>query len=528
MSDRTKSSHDFVIVGSGINSLVCAALLAKAGHDVLVLERNDRLGGCIRSEELFPGYVHDILSSSYPLFTTSPGYEALGDDLHGAGLEFANNDLPTAIVTDDGRSLIMSTDPKETARRFNQVKEGEGDKFTSVIEQFFAENADLTFGLLGNELRSTETVKLLAKELWSRKIRGTVKFAGEALESCRDWVERDFESDLVRGLIAPWVLHAGLGPDDTYSGLMGKVIMGAVGMAGMPVVVGGSQNFLDAFVNVIEGNGGTLLTDTDVARVLVENGAATGVDTADGRTFRAREAVIANVTPTQLYGRLIESPPPEVAEKAAAYRYGRADMQLHYALAEVPQWPDDDLARVAYVHVTSGLDGVARAVTEARSGFLPNRATIVVGQPVALDPGRAPEGGWTFWIQLQELPSNIQGDATGEIDIPPGGEWGDEVRDAYIERIERRLADLIPNFRQSIVGRRAYTPADLESINMNLVGGDPYSGSCTLDQFLLWRPLPNTKNHETPIDNLFHIGASTHPGPGLGGNSGFMVAGKFT
>ena len=62
---------------------------------------------------------------------------------------------------------------------------------------------------------------------------------------------------------------------------------------------------------------------------------------------------------------------------------------------------------------------------------------------------------------------------------------------------------------------------------MNLVGGDPYSGSCSIDQFLLWRPFPGVKNHETPVKGVYHIGASTHPGPGLGGNSGFMVAGRF-
>ena len=153
---------------------------------------------------------------------------------------------------------------------------------------------------------------------------------------------------------------------------------------------------------------------------------------------------------------------------------------------------------------------------------------IVVGQPVALDPSRAPDGNWIFWIQLQELPARIKGDAAGEIPVPANGEWNPDVKEAYLERIERRLAALIPNFESSIVGRKAYSPAELEGLNMNLVGGDPYSGACTIDQFLLWRPFPGARNHETPVKRLYHIGASTHPGPGLGGNSGFMVASKFT
>jgi phytoene dehydrogenase-like protein len=298
-------------------------------------------------------------------------------------------------------------------------------------------------------------------------------------------------------------------------------------MAGMPIVVGGSDRIIDDFRHVIETHGGSFVTDADVARVTVNDGTASGVATADGTSYRASEAVICNVTPTQLYGRLLEDPPPDVAARASAYRYGRANMQGHYALSAPPEWPDPDLARVAYVHVTSGLDGVSKAVNEAERGLLPESGTIVVGQPVALDPSRAPDGGWIFWIQLQELPSRIKGDAAGVIPVPADGRWNEEVKQAYLDRIERRLANLIPNFESSIIGRTAYSPAELEGMNMNLVGGDPYSGACTIDQFLLWRPFPGVRNHETPVKKLYHIGASTHPGPGLGGNSGFMVASHF-
>ena len=365
---------------------------------------------------------------------------------------------------------------------------------------------------------------LLFKELRRRKIGGTFEFFGDALETCRTWVERDFRSDLVKGLIAPWVLHAGLGPDDAYSGLMGKVIMGAVGMFGMPVVVGGSSGIVQAFRQVIENYGGELHTGGDVNRIITSGNEATGVETADGRVFGASKAVIANVTPTQLYGRLLTNVPDQVAERAANYRYGRADMQVHYALSEPPEWPDPDLTRVAYVHVTPGLDGVSKAVNEAERGLLPERATIVVGQPVSIDPSRAPEGQWIFWVQLQELPGRIRGDAAGEIETPPDGQWTPAVKEAYLNRVENRLGALIPNFESSIVGRKAFSPAELEEMNINLVDGDPYSGDCRIDQFLTWRPFPGSRNHETHIPNLFHIGASTHPGPGLGGNSGFMVA----
>ena len=114
------------------------------------------------------------------------------------------------------------------------------------------------------------------------------------------------------------------------------------------------------------------------------------------------------------------SRPPGAAE---AFRYGRAGMQIHFALSEPPVWASSEasrLSRTAIVHVTPGLDGVSRAVNEAERGLLPAEATIVVGQPCAVDPGRAPDGSWILWIQLQELPRVPRGDALGLIDVGDG------------------------------------------------------------------------------------------------------------
>jgi phytoene dehydrogenase-like protein len=522
-------TYDFVIVGSGINSLVCAALLAKAGKRVVVLERNADLGGCIRTAELFTGFTHDVLSSWYPLFVASPAYEALGRDLHDAGLEFSTTDNYTGVLTDDGRSLVLHMSEDVAAERLDAIADGEAQRYQSALSTFFSENADITFGLLGNPLWSTRTARLLLKETRRRSLRGTLEFFGNSLESCRTWLERDFESDLTRALIAPWVLHAGLGPDDAYSGLMAKVIMGAIGMTNIPVVTGGSHGIVAAFRTVIEANGGTLVTDADVSSITFDGDKATGVRTNDGASYPASSAVICNVTPTQLYGRLLDGHvPADTATRAERYRYGRADMQIHYALDSPPRWPDPQLVSTAIIHLTPGLDGVSKAVNEAERGLLPETATIVVGQQAALDPSRVPEGKSLLWIQLQELPRHVRGDAAGEIVVRGDGAWTAEIGEAYADRIQARLAKHVANFESSILGRRVFTPSDLESLNVNLVGGDPYSGACTIDQFLVWRPFPGSKNHETPIANVYHIGASTHPGPGLGGNSGFILATKLT
>lgn len=524
------STPQVIIVGSGINSLVCAALLAKRGKSVLVLERSDRLGGCIRTEELFPGYHHDILSSWYPLFVGSPGYAELKPDLQRAGLEFVQGDYTTGVVMPDGRGLALKQDIGDAVRRIEAVAPGDGIAFGAMVQRLFNEDAALTFGLLGQNPYGLGVLKLLFSEWRKRGIDGLTGFAADSLESFRRWAERSLSSDLARAMIAPWVLHTGLGPDEACSAMMGKLTFAAVVAGGMPVVRGGSQGIVSALQTVIERHGGMLQVNMPVERVLTEGSGrrqrAVGV-VADGRTLSASEAVVCNVTPQQLYGRLLPDVPAPVRERAAGYRFGRGGMQIHFALSAPPAWCHPELVNVPLVHLTEGMEQVCTSVGEANNGLLPSRPTLAIGQPTAVDPSRAPAGTWILWVQMLELPVRLRGDALGEIAMPIDGRWNDAVREAMADRVQARLEQVMPGLSAQTVGRRAYSPADLESMNCNLVGGDPCSGVCSPDQFFWLRPFAGShgaRAHRTPLRNVFHIGASTHPGPGLGAGSGCLVA----
>jgi phytoene dehydrogenase-like protein len=526
------AAHDAVFVGSGINSLAGAALLAKAGWNVCVLEREERLGGCIyTSTDLTePGFVHEVLSSWHPLFQGSAAYAELADDLHRHGLEYVNTDLPTASTFPDGSSAFLSTSLEENVAELDRHAAGDGAAWQRQFEEFMAD-ADMSFGVLSTELWSLAGVGL-GRRMLSRFGRdGLLAFTGHALTTCRDWLGETFRSEQAHGLLAPWVLHTGLGPDNAVSGFMTQVIACALQLGGMPVPVGGGVRLVDALTEVIRENGGEVRSGAEVERILVSGGTATAVRLHGGETIQAGRAVVASVTPTQLYGRLLGEGevPPEVGEAARRYRYGRAGMQIHIAMGEPPAWYGDErLARTALVHVTPGLDGVSRAVNEAERGLLPAEATIVAGQPCAVDPSRAPEGKWVIWIQLQELPPGpVRGDAAGEIDVGDGA-WTEALREAYADRIVARLGRHITNLESATLRRVTLSPADLEAVNCNLVAGDIYAGSCALDQNLLWRPLPEAPGHATPVERLYHVGASTHPGPGLGAGSGYLVAKELT
>ena len=521
------SAADYVIVGSGINALVAAALLGRNGRKVVVVERNDRIGGCIRTEEITaPGFVHDVMATTFVLFLTSPAYAELGPELEKRGLAFAHSPTPTAVLLPDGRHAILAMDRKTNVAAFDQLAAGDGARFAADVDRIGAD-APFVFALLGGSLWSRAMLNIVAREAWRRGLRGLASFFGEALGTARGWLETRYQSEVVRALFAPWVLHTGLGPESAYSGQMAKVIAFALEVAGAPIVKGGARNALTAFERLIRDQGGEILVGADVERVLLDaGGAARGVRLAGGREIAAAKGVICSVTPNQLYQRLLADTalPAEVTGAVAQYRYGKGNMQVHYALKAPPQWKAPGLGGVALVHLTPGLDGVSRAANEAERGMLPAVPTICVGQPAALDPSRCPEGQSILWLQLPEAPRFIKGDAAGEIAAPADGRWTEAVREQYADRIEAILAAQIENFGDIVIARKAYSPADLEALNVNLVGGDPYGGFCGIDQFFLWRPFHTSVNHRTPIARLYHIGASTHPGPGLGGGSGFLIA----
>jgi phytoene dehydrogenase-like protein len=520
---------DAVVIGSGHNGLVAAAYLARAGWSVEVLERSDAPGGAVATEELTaPGYRHDTFSSWHPLFHASAAWGELGDELRARGLEYVNaEDVVTATVRRDGSSFVAHRDP---ARMTAALAPADAGAYAEDLGALGSQ-MDLVGELLGTELHSPRAARLAARLGRRLGLRDGLAFGARLVSSGRGWLESRFEGREVPDLLAPWVLHTGLTPDDSGGGFQLQALAGALHQLGLPVVRGGSSGWVDAFVRLIEDHGGVVRCGAEVERIVTSGGRATGV-VAGGETVEARRAVIANTTPTQLYGRLLAGDaavPERVAREAARYRFGdRAGTQIHLALSAPPRWRGDErLAAAPIVHLTDGLDAVSRACAEARAGLLPAEPTIVCGQPTALDPSRAPAGGAIVWIQLQEVPYAPRGDAAGEIDVGDG-RWTEDLENAYADRIVERLSRHVENVPDAVVGRAVLSPTTLERRNPNLERGDIYAGATTLEQSYIWRPIPSHGSHATPVPGLYQCGASTYPGPGLNAGSGRIVAKQLT
>lgn len=522
-----EKQYDAIIIGSGINSLVAGAVMSIAGWQVLICERNDKPGGAICTEQAtLPGFTHEMLSSWHPLFVGGPAYAFLKDELDKRGLVYKNTEAPTGVICDDG-SAILFTDAKKTSAEFARLSDQAS--WENMMGEF-TPKLDLAFGLLGADLWRASSLKLARVARKRFGTRGLIATGAELLEPAQPWLDRQFKSPVSKALLAPWALHNGMGPDDAGSAFITKVISAAIAFGGMPVPIGGGVVLVDALISIIKDNAGDVLTNADVVKILIDKKKASGVELADGRVFFSQKAVLASTTPQVLYQKLLENDlvPAEIKSAANNFRYGRAAIQIHLALSEPPIWKNDPRMKdVAVVHVLDGVGSLSESVNAANRGFLPARPTIVVGQPCVVDPSRAPAGKSIIWIQLQENPQVIKGDLANKISKGDGS-WSQEVLNSYADRILDQLSDQITNLKSATIAKIVLGPREIEAMNINLVGGDPYSGDCRIDQFAPWRPLTTATGHRTPVKKLWHIGASTHPGPGLGGGSGFIVAQKLT
>jgi phytoene dehydrogenase-like protein len=516
---------DAVFVGSGHNALITAAYLARAGWSVLVLEKNDRPGGLVRTEELtLPGFKHDVYSAAHPLFVTGAAYAELGAELAARGLEYLNTDLPTGVSMPDGRTAVFPRDVGAAVAEFERLSPGDGAGFGAMMQEFGAYAGDV-FSLFNLDLSSGEAQKTIRALMENPDGPGFTEFAGEFMTSARDVLERRFRSPVAHAMIAPWVMHLGRTPDGANGGFWVPLTLMALMGGGMAVPRGGSEMLARALVRLIEDHGGVVRASTPVERILVRGGRAAGVRTAGGEEIHAARAVVASVNPDQLYLRLLADAdvPAPLVRQAGRYRYGRGCVQVQLALSEAPRWADERFARVGQPHLTSGMEAVTLGIAHALNGYLPAEPTISMDTPTTLDPSRAPEGKAILRLQMLEIPCRPRGDAAGTIDVGDGT-WTDDLKERWADRVLEVVERHLPGVGGTVLARHVTSPDDLARYNPNCGPGDAYGGSHDLSQSYLFRPLPGQPGHRTAVPNVFMVGAATWPGHGVNGGSGYIVA----
>jgi phytoene dehydrogenase-like protein len=347
------------------------------------------------------------------------------------------------------------------------------------------------------------------------------------LQSTREFVEEHFHTREVQALCAAWGMHLDFPPDVAGGALFPFLETFADSANGMVLGKGGARAMIDAQVSLLESLGAEVRLSSPVEEIVVEGGRAAGVRLAGGARLEARRAVIANLTPRVLFGGLVDDRhlPERFRRRVQAYKHAPGTVMVHLAMDDLPDWEADSTARdYAYVHIGPYMEDMSRAYQQAVAGYLPERPTLVVGQPTAIDPARAPEGKHVLWVQVRVVPGRITGDAAGVI---PSSDWG-EAGEPFADRVLDIIDEYAPGVQDKVLARRVLTPTDLEEDNPNLIGGDSLGGSHHLMQHFFLRPFPGWTKYRTPVAGLYMCGAGTWPGAGVGAGSGHLLGKQLT
>lgn len=520
-----QNEYDAIIVGSGVNSLACAVHLGAKGWRVGVFEQAETVGGAVKTLEMTePGFRHDWAAMNLSMFAGSGFFKEHAQSLTARGLEFAPASHCFASVFDDGKWFGVSTGDGETRARIAAFSEADAKAWDKLCQEFPG-TAEYVFALMGSPMQTHVLLKLLAKVLFKKGVSWTAGLMRLLISSPRTFLSETFESDHVRATLAAWGMHLDFAPDLGGGAVFPYLEAMTNQNFGMVIGKGGADTVTRALVAQIEASGGEVHCGKPVARVLRDGGKATGVELADGTRINAKKAVIANVAPSGLM-KLLESGSGEAGFDAKMTKFAHAPgtMMIHLALEGLPDWSaSDELKSFAYVHIAPSLDQMARTYQQAVAGLLPDEPILVVGQPTAIDPSRAPDGKHVLWVQVRMVPGEIRGDAAGEISET---DWA-AVKDLYAERALDIMEKHAPGLRAKIISRAVVSPRELEADNPNLVGGDQVAGSHHLSQNFLFRPAFGHATGKTPVDGLHLTGASVWPGAGTGAGAGYMLAQKL-
>ena len=532
--------YDAVIVGAGHNALVTAALLSRAGRKVLVLERRGVVGGAAASEEIFPGCRVGVGAQGAGLFR--PGIVSeLGLEAHG--LEWIRPPALATSLTGGGGTLTLWRDPARTHSEIVRHSQADADRFPEWAAYLRILARALRIALhhpapVLHDLTTRERFRLLRPLLQAGRLgkRHMVELLRVLPLPARDLLDDRFRSDALKGMLATTALPGASHGPSAMGGALRMLYHAAGtdphGFRSTAFVKGGIGALSEALADAAKKHGAEVRTGAEVERILVEDGAATGVLLANGEEIAAH-CVVSGADPRRTLFELVGAPRlgPEFNRKVANIRLRGTTAVLHLLLDALPPIPDAARRLAGHTLVAPTLDYLERASDAAKYGGCSERPHLDIVIPTLHDPTLAPEGRHLASIQIRYAPYEVQNAPDLLQNAPdrtrsdgPTPESSDiAARSTLLASVYGTLDEFLPGLRDRILDHRLFTPLGLET-ELGLTGGDEYHGQMTLDQMLFMRPIAGWARHRTAVEGLFLCGSGTHPGGGVTGAPGRLAA----
>jgi phytoene dehydrogenase-like protein len=460
---------DAVVIGSGPNGLSAAVALAQRQWKVLVLEAADTPGGGTRTKELtLPGFLHDVCSAVHPTGVASPFFQSLGLEEHG--LRWLHPDVPLAHPLSEGRAALLHRSLDQTARNlcrdeaayrllFEELVSRAGELYPDIFSPLSFPRSPLLMARFG--MAALMPATLLAKGL--------------------------FRTEEAQALLAGNAAHTVLPLEHAMTSAVAVMLQMSAHAVGWPVAAGGSQAISRALVSKLETLGGKLQC-SNVVRSMAD--------------LPAARAYLFDTSPRVMTRICGDALPSRYVRRLESYRHGAGVFKVDYALSEPVPWLNDACRHAGTVHVGGTLAEVCRSEAQAHYGEHAEQPFVLVAQPSACDPSRAPEGKAVLWAYCHV----------------PAGSSADMQ-----ERITSQIERYAPGFRETILAAHTMNCAQMEHYNANYIGGDVVGGANSWDQ-IMTRPILSASPYATPHPKIFLCSASTPPAGGVHGMCGWNAA----
>ncbi|MDG6906360.1 MAG: NAD(P)/FAD-dependent oxidoreductase [Nitrososphaerota archaeon] len=516
---------DGVIIGAGHNALVMAGYLAKSGLKVALIERRNVVGGGCSTVQssFFPGFLHEYHSTFHRNIPNNPWYKDLGLDAYGIQYIYpqVNNGMPLS----NKKCLIIHADPNVTKKSIERISKKDARVYYDIYHKYQDMGRKVWFVRdYSPPIPPEEEQELLKKSKMGRA------FLEINQNSAYDMVHQLFEDEQLRAFYLFLFGVRGYMPSSVVKNTgFAIVAMTFLGNKAM-LARGGSSSLTNCLAAMVISNGGRIFLSSEVSRIIVHDGRATGVETTDGRKFEARKFVVSGVDPTQTFLRFIgkDHLDKKIVSKVEGYKYGVSGRSFgvlfaaHAASNQPPnyesaQW--DPLINQSF-NTCVGYESPAQVVKhleQAANGNVPDEIGIQTSCPTLFDPSRAPSGKHVL-LAWQFVPYNVNG---------KGPEEWDKLRYDYLDKIYAKWGEYAPNISLKS-GNLLYTfpetPIDTERNLINMREGDFHVGALVPSQLGYNRPFPEVSSYKCEIKNLYFTGAGWHPGGNITGAPGYNTA----